>query len=149
MAWEPAPMEEIFANLTNEKFQNDHYCFVCGRENPYGLRVQFEINKTEEKCRTRVMIPKHLQGWTNVVHGGVLSMLLDEVMVNLTWFLGKGAVTAEITTRLKESVPVNVALTFTSWIEKEKGRLIFTAAEAKTDDGQIMATATAKLMQLD
>src|SRR6185436_143631 len=56
-----------------------HSCFVCGESNPIGLKLRFE---TDGKCvRTRfVPKPEHV-GFQQVVHGGILSTLLDEIMV--------------------------------------------------------------------
>lgn len=62
-----------------EKIPNvDMNCFGCGPENHHGLKMTFETNG--EKLRSIVIVPDHLRGWSNIVHGGVLSTICDEIM---------------------------------------------------------------------
>ena len=56
----------------------DMHCFGCGPENEHGLKMQFESNG--QHLRSRVTIPHHLRGWSNIAHGGVLSTIGDEIM---------------------------------------------------------------------
>ncbi|MGE5257356.1 MAG: PaaI family thioesterase [Hyphomicrobiales bacterium] len=46
--------------------------------NPSGLRMQFLTDG--QAVYSRVRVPEHLCGWSNIVHGGVLSTILDEIM---------------------------------------------------------------------
>jgi uncharacterized protein (TIGR00369 family) len=56
----------------------NHNCFGCSPVNPYGLRMQFLTDG--QAVYSRVRVPEHLCGWSNIVHGGVLSTILDEIM---------------------------------------------------------------------
>jgi acyl-coenzyme A thioesterase PaaI-like protein len=56
----------------------DLRCFGCGSDNPYGLRMRFESDGA--RLYSRLVVPEHLRGWSNLVHGGVISTILDEVM---------------------------------------------------------------------
>ena len=56
----------------------NHNCFACSPQNPYGLQMQFYASS--DTVFSRLRIPDHLGGWNNVVHGGVVSAMLDEVM---------------------------------------------------------------------
>jgi hypothetical protein len=58
---------------------NSDYCFVCGRNNPKGLYMQFYDNGRDE-VHAHYMIPDHYQGYPGVVHGGVIAAILDEVV---------------------------------------------------------------------
>ena len=55
-----------------------HKCFACSPVNPSGLQLKFFTN--DESVFTWAMVPAHLCGWNHVVHGGILSTILDEVM---------------------------------------------------------------------
>ena len=58
--------------------RDDHKCFACGPANPHGLQMKFF---TDGKMVTSwLTIPEHLCGWDNLVHGGVISTVLDEIM---------------------------------------------------------------------
>lgn len=53
-------------------------CFGCSPNNPAGLQMKFWWNGNE--IRSRLIVPEHLSGWNRLIHGGVLSTVLDEVM---------------------------------------------------------------------
>lgn len=55
-----------------------HNCFGCSPINPSGLQMKFYTN--DASVFSEVTVPKHLCGWNNLIHGGVLSTILDEVM---------------------------------------------------------------------
>ena len=55
-----------------------HKCFACSPINPSGLQMKFYTN--EQSVFTWITVPDHLCGWNNLVHGGILSTILDEVM---------------------------------------------------------------------
>ncbi|WP_022667046.1 PaaI family thioesterase [Desulfospira joergensenii] len=56
----------------------DTDCFACGRDNPHGLHMRFETNG--ENLRSSITVPCHMRGWSNLVHGGILSTICDEIM---------------------------------------------------------------------
>lgn len=56
----------------------DLQCFGCGSDNPYGLRMRFETDGT--RLYSGLKVADHLRGWSNLIHGGVISAILDEVM---------------------------------------------------------------------
>ena len=61
-----------------QSFTSDKSCFACGCENPFGLHMQLYSNGRTVMARTTV--PGHLCGWGNLIHGGILTTLLDETM---------------------------------------------------------------------
>jgi acyl-coenzyme A thioesterase PaaI-like protein len=54
------------------------FCFGCGPDNKAGLGMQFFSDG--DSVVSRVAVPDHLCGWGRVVHGGIISTMLDEVM---------------------------------------------------------------------
>jgi uncharacterized protein (TIGR00369 family) len=58
--------------------RDDHKCFGCGPANPHGLRMKFFSD--DKFVFSWVKVPDHLVGWDNLVHGGILSTMLDEIM---------------------------------------------------------------------
>lgn len=55
-----------------------HNCFACGHDNPSGLRMEFFTDET--RVASELTVPGHMRGWNEIVHGGILSTILDEVM---------------------------------------------------------------------
>ncbi|MFZ0472834.1 MAG: PaaI family thioesterase, partial [Bacteroidales bacterium] len=55
---------------------DQNLCFGCGPANPAGLKLTFE--EDEEKLYAEWQPSAHFQGYTNVLHGGIIATLLDE-----------------------------------------------------------------------
>jgi uncharacterized protein (TIGR00369 family) len=58
--------------------QDNHLCFACGPANPSGLKMRFFANR--DSVVSWLTVPDHLRGWNTLVHGGVTSTILDEIM---------------------------------------------------------------------
>lgn len=56
----------------------DHNCFGCSATNASGLQMKFYTDETS--VFSWLTLPGHLSGWSNLVHGGVISTILDEIM---------------------------------------------------------------------
>ena len=61
-----------------EIVSRDAHCFGCSQKNPYGLKMQFYAD--DAALYSWLSVPTHLCGWDGIVHGGVLSTILDEIM---------------------------------------------------------------------
>ena len=120
---------------------DNHRCFVCGKENPRGLKLDF--THTPGRLRTTLTTEEWMQGYVGIVHGGIISTVLDESMVKLLFLEGQKAVTAELNIKLLQPVPPGTVLVFNSRIVAQKGRVIKTEAEAAKDDGTPVARAAA------
>jgi uncharacterized protein (TIGR00369 family) len=122
-------------------------CYVCGKKNPSGLSVDFEIDRQSRSLRA-LFTPSALhQGYEGIVHGGILSALLDEAMAKLAFSLGIPAVTAEINVKFRSPAAPGDRLTVSGKILEETHRLI--RAEAKIERGPVLiAEATGKLLRM-
>ena len=129
------------------KLEDDHRCFACGRENPAGLRLVFQPGG---RGVTAFFTPeKEFQGYKGIVHGGIISTLLDEAMAHAAIRLGHMPVTAEIQVRFRSALSVGQQVQVEGWMEGAPAhRLIAAASELKTyPEGILVATAKAKLLQ--
>ena len=120
-------------------------CFVCGDENPFGLAAKFFYDG--EKAITTVVADEKWEGYHGIYHGGVLSSLLDEVMIKSILAEDKIAVTAEMTIRFNRPVHVGDELRLSGWVVRSKGRVHFTEGSALGVDGTIYATASGKYIE--
>ncbi len=125
---------------------DDNYCFVCGKRNPTGLRLDFSFNG--KIIRTEFIPQKEHQGYFNIVHGGIISTLLDEVMVKLAIALGMPAVTAQMNIRLRKPLNVGQKITVEAEILKEGKKLLESYAKAVTEDNVLIADAKGKLIKI-
>ncbi len=129
------------------QLRDNQGCYVCGTKNPSGLGVVFDINRSARLISGRFAPSAAHQGFEGIVHGGILSALLDEAMAKLAFSLGIPAVTAEITVKFKSPASPGEELTITGRITHETRRLI--QAEAKIEKGLVMiAEATGKLLRV-
>ena len=123
----------------------DTYCFACGKDNPFGLHMEFTEEGQDYVCRWTPQA--HLQGWSRILHGGIVTTLLDETMTWRLISLGKHVVTAEMTVRLKQPTPLDQELTVRARVTVERRRYYEAASEISLPDGTVTATATAKFLE--
>ncbi len=108
---------------------DDAMCFCCGPKNPIGLKLEFETT-AEGRMRTIWTPRKEHQGFKDIVHGGLVATVLDEVMVRLLYLRGISAVTAGMETKWIELVRWGAPYRFEGWIVQDRGRAVITEAEA-------------------
>ncbi len=111
-----------------------HYCFGCGEHNPIGLRLHFE--RDDRGVAARYVPRREDQGFPGLVHGGLLSLLLDEAMGWAMYADEVFAVTARMETRFRKPVPLDRALRVRSRIRSQRGRRLEVEAElCDAEDG--------------
>lgn len=127
--------------------EDDNYCFVCGEKNPSGLNLKFSLR--DGKILTEFTPQKIHQGYKDIVHGGIISALIDEAMVQAALKNGIPAITAEITIRFKRPLMVGEKTIVEATIEDIKRKTIETSARIKTMDNTLIAEGQAKLLRYD
>jgi acyl-coenzyme A thioesterase PaaI-like protein len=78
------------------KFETSESCFVCRKNDPNGLQLSFEIDEERKILKSTFIASPTFQGRDGIVHGGIISTLLDEAMAKLIYELGYEAVTASL-----------------------------------------------------
>ncbi len=121
------------------------HCFVCGDKHEHGLKARFFFDG--KQAVTELKATKEFEGYRGIYHGGIISSLLDEVMIKAILAQDKYVVTAELTVRFMAPVMVGETIKFTGEVTRNKGRIFLTSGEAKGPDGQVYATATAKYIE--
>lgn len=58
--------------------RSNHTCFGCSPGNDHGLRMTFASDG--QAVYSWLIVPPHLCGWDDIVHGGVVTTILDEIM---------------------------------------------------------------------
>lgn len=118
-------------------------CFVCGHDNPHGLRIQFYA--VGETVRVDLRFDEHFNSYMNITHGGVLSAILDEAMGWAAFIFSdsdKFLFTRELSVTYKKNVPTRTPLLLsTEFVGMERGGLASTKGKITDMDGKIMTTA--------
>ena len=123
------------------------YCWICGEKNPDGLQLKFDLNKTTKTLQTSFIPTETYQGYDGIVHGGILSALLDEAMAKLAFELGYNAVTAMLNVRFKSLAKVKEKLTIRGKITQANRWLVFAKATIHKEDGTLIAEGDSKLVR--
>ena len=123
-------------------------CFVCGELNSLGLKLNFE---TDGKIVSARFVPRveHI-GFKGVVHGGLLSTVLDEIMV---WACAvetkKFAFCAELKVRfLQPAIPGEEIFASGELASNRRNKIFETRAELRNARGEILASATGKYLPI-
>lgn len=99
----------------------DNHCFGCSPVNPSGLQMKFFTN--DSAVISRIAIPAHLCGWNNLVHGGVLTTILDEIMSwSAIYLLKRVPLTKSIAIDFLKPVYVESALKAEGIVLDDKGK---------------------------
>lgn len=123
------------------KLDVNDMCFACGKKNPVGLKLDFRFEG--EEYVTDFTVKPEYQGWRGIVHGGLLSTALDEVMARLLWEQGLSAITGKLSVRFLKPLSIGETVQVRARITKRRPRLIETEAQAIQPDGTVVAEATA------
>jgi acyl-coenzyme A thioesterase PaaI-like protein len=126
------------------KIDYNHHCFGCGELNPQSLKLKFK--QSEEGVYTIFTPEDYHQGYPGILHGGITSTLLDEVMSNCIVALGFRAVTARLEIRFRQSIPLYRPIRIEARITGRKRRVVDTQGQVLLDDGKLAAEATARFM---
>ncbi|MFC1873631.1 PaaI family thioesterase, partial [Chloroflexota bacterium] len=102
-------------------------CFGCGQNNHIGLKLNFRWDSTTARAEFTPSQP--YQGWSGIVHGGIIACLLDEAMGYVSHFQGITTVTAKMQMRLRQPALIGEPLVITASMTKKNRKLV----EAKAD----------------
>lgn len=126
--------------------ERDSNCFACGKDNPIGLHL--EVESRDGVARVEFTPTSWYEGYSGYIHGGIISALLDEVMVWAAKSLGIKAVTAEIAVRFKKPVLIDKLITIEGKITDKNKKLLYGEACIYNEENKVLATATGKLVQV-
>lgn len=122
------------------------HCIVCGADNPRGLGLVFTPCADGGGVEARFDCAGSVEGYTGLVHGGVVSMLMDAAMAQCLFHLGCVAHTGELHIRFRHPVVVGHEACVRAWQARSRGRLHVLGAELR-QDGCVKAVATAKFLE--
>jgi acyl-coenzyme A thioesterase PaaI-like protein len=132
------------ANAERINIADDHYCFGCGRLNPFGLRLQFYPLPEGNGVWAPFTPAREHEGYMGMTHGGIISTVLDEVMAWSLYNIGAWAVTARMSVAFKHPIEVGVPARAIGRIVADRGRLLdVTGTIERESDGVVLAEATA------
>jgi len=121
-------------------------CFGCGAGNPKGLGLELRLEG--EVLRAEFTAEPEHQGWPGIMHGGVVSALLYEVLENVAFFQGKTTMMKSMSTDYRRPGPIGKELALTARIEGASGRKVITSATL-SDGENTIAEGKAELVEVN
>ncbi len=110
-------------------------CVACGPENMSGLLLSFHRDATGV-VTAEWMPTSRWEGFKGLIHGGILTTLLDEAMAKAVIALGIPALTCELRVRFRAAVRSGTPLTIRGWVTEHRGRRTLTEASLVTAAGE-------------
>jgi uncharacterized protein (TIGR00369 family) len=125
-------------------------CFVCGRQNPVGLKLDFYEDHESNQIRAQFTVSDAYQGYPGVVHGGIVSTVLDEISGRAV-MMDEGddrlLATLRITVRFRQPTPTETPLTAVGWVRQIGGIGAKVAGEIRLPDGTVTAECESLLTE--
>jgi uncharacterized protein (TIGR00369 family) len=128
---------------------NTHQCFVCGIDNPNGLKITFESDG-EGKVWARKRFSKEYQGYPGIVHGGILAAVLDEAAGRATMKHKRpevNLVTGKLSIRYRKPVHVDELILVEAMVVSHSGRVYQCESRLKSEAGELLAEAEVMMVE--
>lgn len=124
-------------------------CFICGMENPVGLKSQFYNMEDGSALTLFTYLPAH-QSFPQRVHGGLIATMLDELTLRGYWVLDETmlGVTTSMSVKFRKPVPYGVELVGRGIVARETSRYFVTRTAITDRDGRILAEAESNYIKL-
>ena len=127
------------------QLEDNGKCFVCGKDNPCGLKLSFTF--VDGKITSEFTPSALHQGYKDITHGGIITALLDEAMIQAALSEGASPVTAEISVRFKKPLIAGERSHIEAEIVKKGTRLIEARARLTFPaTGEVIAEGHAKML---
>lgn len=121
-------------------------CFVCGRENPIGLHAEFFVK--DDKVLVEFVPQQNHQGYPGIMHGGLVTALLDETIGRSAFLNNMWVVTAKLELRFRKPVPIGQKITVLGWVTRVRGSLLEAQGEVRLEDGSVAVEANGLYIRL-
>lgn len=132
------------------KQPNSRHCFICGLENPVGLKLhiyQIEPGVIE----TTYTAPEHFQGYPGVLHGGIAASILDEISGRAHMgdpSMPRFMFTGKLEVKYRKNIPIGQPLKIIGKAGKSKGKMAEGWAGIYNQEGDLLAEATSLLIDV-
>lgn len=120
-------------------------CFVCSPRHLSGMGLRF-IPQGDGSVAAEFSCDALYEGYEGMVHGGIISTLLDGAMTHCLFALGHVAVTADLHVRFRHPLYTGQEATVRAKMTCEASPLFVLEAQV-VQAGQVKATAIGKFMR--
>ena len=127
----------------------DNGCFGCGGGNVRGMQLAFEQDDARQRIVGRFRLGEEYQGGPGFIHGGIIALLLDEVMSKASRFHGERAVTADLRVEYKRPIRAGQEIVVEGFVARRDGRQLYHEGEIRNQAGNLLARAQGRFVVID
>jgi uncharacterized protein (TIGR00369 family) len=120
------------------------HCVACSPANACGLGLRY-VRTGDASVEATFDCRADYEGYPNVVHGGIVALLVDSAMMNCLFAAGRVAMTAQLTIRYHARVLIGHTARIQAQIRRSTGRFHLLEATIVQDDNA-KVTATGKFL---
>ena len=125
-----------------------NFCYVCGVDNPQGMRLKFSIDSGAPVVRGMFSMAHRYQGPPGGVHGGVIATLVDEAMGKLNKIDGIVAMTAEMTVQYLRPVPLGHKIVVEARSSEHNGRNYWRECTIHDSKGKLLVQGKGRFVKV-
>jgi acyl-coenzyme A thioesterase PaaI-like protein len=130
-----------------EKQPNSRMCFLCGLENPIGLKLAFYTDD-KGRCIAHFRPREEHQGYPGHLHGGIISSLLDETMGRVLAPKNVWAMTGRLEVKFRKPVPLDQELTVVGELTRSRSRAYEARGEIRLPDGTLLVEGSGMYIRI-
>lgn len=124
------------------------YCFGCGTENPFGLRLR--ARRIGDEIHGEVTFGAHHVGAPAFAHGGAVAAAIDDCLGFLLYVIGEPAVTAKLEVDYRRPVMIETPYRLRAFLTGRKDRKFFTQVEMhEAETGNLAAEGTGMFLTVN
>lgn len=133
------------------KQRNSKMCFICGMDNPIGLKAQF-YNMEDGSVMTPFVFRKEHQSFPERVHGGLAATMIDELGLRAMWAKDQSeesfGVTMSLSVKYRKPVPYDEELFARGIVVKETPKFVTIVSEIYDRAGDLLVNGEAVYIKL-
>lgn len=133
------------------KQRNSKMCFICGMDNPIGLKAQF-YNMEDGSVMTPFIFRKEHQSFPERVHGGLAATMIDELGLRAMWAKDQSeesfGVTMSLSVKYRKPVPYDEELFARGIVVKETPKFVTIVSEIYDRAGDLLVNGEAVYIKL-
>ncbi len=126
-----------------------NYCFVCGQNNPDGMRLKFTLDEERRTFVCKFRLSKRYTGPPGHCHGGIIASILDDAMGKVNRLHQVIALTREMTVEYLKPVPLHKPLRVEGREVEVRGHKHVNAAEILNQKGEVLARSKGIFIAID
>jgi uncharacterized protein (TIGR00369 family) len=133
---------------TYHKLQKNN-CFVCGQNNPGGMRLKFILDEERQAFVCKFRLGSRYTGPPGHCHGGIIASILDDAMGKVNKLHQVAALTREMTVEYLKPVPLHKLLRVEGREIEKRGRTHVNSAEILNDKNEVLARSRGIFIAID